>query len=246
MYAAEVAMPKPFSSLTPSIEHRLAAWQQIQFRLAHPAEPRIRPTITLSRQFGCEGFPLAECLKAAFEKASGEPWNIYDKSLVEKVAQDEAISLRLLQNLGDMSHTLEMLGLHPATHITQDEAFEKVAKAIVQIAAIGNAIIVGRGSSILCKQLKNCFHFRMEAGFEWRVASIMKRLDLAQEEAEELVKTSTKLREKFISQCLGENIAEVKHYHAIFNNERYSVHEMSEAIVAYVRCAWAEQGYFKS
>jgi cytidylate kinase len=238
-------MSKPFSSLVPAVEHRLAAWEQIQFRLSQPAVPRIRPTITLSRQFGCEGFPLAARLKALFEEASGEPWNIYDKSLVEKVAQDEAISLRLLKNLGDMTHSLEALGLHPSSHITHDEAFAKVAKAIVQIATVGNAIIVGRGSSILCKDLRNCFHFRMEAGFEWRVASIMKRLELPREEAAEMVKTNTKLREKFISQCLGENIAEVKHYNAVFNNERYSVNEMGAAILAYVKSGWTEKGYFK-
>lgn len=238
-------MSKPYSLLTPAIEGRLAAWEQIKFRLSHPTEPRIRPTITLSRQFGCEGFPLAERLKALFEDASGESWNIYDKSLVEKVAQDEDISLRLLKNLGDMTHTLESLGLHPSTHITHDEAFEKVAKAIVQIAAMGNAIIVGRGSSILCKDLRNCFHFRMEAGFDWRVASIMKRLDMARGDAEEMVKANTKLREKFINQCLGGNIAEVKHYNAVFNNERYSVQEIAAAILAYVKSGWTEKGYFK-
>jgi cytidylate kinase len=238
-------MAKPFSSLTPSIEHRMAAWEQIQYRLARPAEPRIRPTITLSRQFGCEGFPLAESLKARFEEASGEPWNIYDKSLVEKVAHDEAISVRLLKNLGDISHALEALGLHPSTHVTHDEAFEKVAKAIVQIAAVGNAIVIGRGSAILCKDLKNCFHFRLEAGLDWRVASIMKRLETAKEEAEAMVKTNTKLREKFINQCLGENIAEMKHYNAMFNNERYSVQEMAAAIFAYVKSGWTDKGYFK-
>jgi cytidylate kinase len=238
-------MTKPFASLTPSIEHRLAAWEQIQYRLARPAETKIRPTITLSRQFGCEGFPLAEYLKARMEEASGEPWNIYDKSLVEKVAHDEAISLRLLKNLGDITHALEALGLYPSTHVTHDEAFEKVAKAIVQIATVGNAIIVGRGSAILCKELKNCYHFRLEAGFDWRVASIMKRLEMSREEAEAQVKTNTKLREKFISQCLGENITELKHYNAVFNNERHSLQEIAAAILAYVKSGWPEKGYFK-
>ena len=92
-------MTKPFSSLTPSVEHRLSAWEQIQYRLTHQDGPRIRPTITLSRQFGCEGFALAERVKALFEEASGEAWNIYDNALVEQVARDEAISLRLLRNL---------------------------------------------------------------------------------------------------------------------------------------------------
>ena len=238
-------MSKPSSSLTPSIEHRLAAWEQIQYRLSRQGAPRIRPTITLSRQFGCEGFPLAERLKALFEEASGEAWNIYDKSLVEKVAQAEDLPLALLRNLGDMSHALEALGLHPSTHVGHDAAFEKVAQAIGQIAVVGNALIVGRGGAILCRDLSNCFHFRLEAGFDWRVASIMKRLDLGREEAEASVKTNSKLREKFISQCLGEDITELKHYHAVFNNERQSVNEMAAAILAYVRCGWPGKGYFK-
>lgn len=238
-------MRNPFSSMTPSIEHRLAAWEQIQYRLSHPIEPRVRPTITLSRQFGCEGFPLAECLKALFDEATGETWNIYDKSLVEKVAQDEDISLRLLKNLGDMTHILESLGLYPSTHVTQDAAFKKVAEAIVPIAVMGNAIIVGRGSSIICKDLSNCFHFRLGAGFDWRVARTMQRLAMAKEEAEEMVKTNTKLRERFIHECLGENSAELKHYNAVFNNERYSLQEMAAAILAYVKSGWTEVGYFK-
>lgn len=238
-------MSRPFSSLIPSVEHRLAAWEQIQYRLARAAEPRLRPTLTISRDFGCEGFPLAERLKALFEQASGEPWNIYDKSLVEQVARDEDVSPRLLQNLGDMTQLLERLGLHPSSHVTHDAAFEMVAKAIVQIAALGNAILVGRGSSILCRDLKNCFHFRLEAGFEWRVASIMSRLDMGRDEAEALVKNHSKLREKFINQCLGENLAENKHYHAVFNNERNSVQEVAAAILAYVKTGWTGKGYFK-
>lgn len=238
-------MSKHLSSLSPSIEHRLAGWEQIQYRLAHAPEPKIRPTITLSRQFGCEGFPLAENLKGRFEEATGEPWNIYDKSLIEKVAQDEDISLHLLKNLGDMTHALEALGLHPSTHVSHDAAFAKVAKAIVQIAVVGNAVIVGRGSSILCRDLKNCFHFRIEAEIEWRISSIMKRLELTRAEAEEMVKTNTKLREKFIQECLNQDITELKHYNAIFNNERYSVQETGASIFAYVREGWAEKGYFK-
>jgi cytidylate kinase len=238
-------MSKPFTTLNPSIEHRLAAWEQIQFRLAHTPEPKLRPTLTLSRQFGCEGFHLAERLKVLFEEVSGEAWNIYDKSLVEKVAHDEAISPRLLKNLGDMTHQLEALGLHPSTHMTHDAAFEKVAKTIVQLGTVGNAVLVGRGSAILCRELKNCFHFRLVAGFEWRVASIMRRLDYDRAEAEELVKTQSRLREKFISQCLGEDITELRHYHAVFNNERQSADEIAAAILAYVKAGWREKGYFK-
>lgn len=239
-------MSRPLSSLSPMIEHRLAGWEQIQYRLAHAPEPRTRPTITLSRQFGCEGFPLAERLKDLFEKASGEPWNIYDKTLIEKVALDEGLSLQLLQNLGDNTHALEALGLHSSTYVSHDQAFAKIAKAILQIAAVGNAVIVGRGGSVVCQSLKNCYHFRLEAGFEWRVQSIMTRLELGRKEAEKLVTSNMKLREKFINQCVGTDLAELKHYSAIFNNERCTPAQMGLTILACVKAGWPEPGYFQA
>jgi len=236
---------KALSSLPPEVEHRLAGWEQLQYRLAHAQGVKLRPSLTISRQFGCEGFPLAEHLKALFEQASGEPWNIYDKSLIEKVSEEQGISIHLLQRLGDMSRSLEALGLHPSGHVTHDEAFAKVAKRIVEIAGVGNAVIVGRGGAALCANLKNCFHFRLEASFRWRVGSMMKRLEMTETEAEEMVKTGSRLREKFVSQCLGMDITQVSHYDAVFNNERYTTSDIAQAILAYVRSAWPEKGYFK-
>ncbi|HNX94239.1 MAG TPA: cytidylate kinase-like family protein [Holophaga sp.] len=231
-------MAKPLSSLLPEMETRLAGWQQLQYRLSHVKAPKLRPTITISREFGCEGFPLAERLKALFEASSEEPWNIYDKTLLEKVADEQGISMTLLQGLGDMSRALDALGLHPSGHVTHDEAFAKVAKRLVQIAKVGNAVIVGRGGATLCSHLRNCFHFRLEASFAWRVACMAKRLDVSMEEAEETVKINSKLRERFISQSLGVDIRQVQHYDAVFNNERNDVEAIAQAIFAYVKTAW--------
>lgn len=238
-------MSKPLSSLPPSVEIRLAGWARIQEGAHHPKEKKLRPTITISREFGCEGFPLAERLRAMCEKSTGEPWNILDKALIERVAQDEGISLRLLRNLGDMTHLLESLGLNPGDHVTHDAAFDKIAKHVIQLAAMGNAIIVGRGGAILCHPLTNCFHFRLEASLPWRIRSIATRLCLGEEEARELVKTNSRIREKFISDCLGANIAELKYYDAVYNNERHGVEAIAGAILGYVRKAWPGGSYFK-
>jgi cytidylate kinase len=241
----ESPVSKPISSLTPGVEQRLAGWTSIQERIAQHQDLRIRPTITLSRQFGCEAFPLASRLKQLVEDASGEPWMVYDKSLIEKVAKDENISLRLLKNLGDTSRAIESLGLTPVGYVTHDEAFDKIARYIIQVAQVGNAIIVGRGGAILCKEMKNCYHFRLEAGFPFRVASIIKRLELPMKEAENLVKENSKIRDKFISKCLGANVGDLAHYDAVFNNERHTVNDMASAILAYIKEDWADKHFFK-
>lgn len=238
-------MTRSFNPITPSMEQRLSGWIAIQERLGRLPEVRVRPTITLSRQFGCEGFPLAESLQKAMEAVTGEGWTIHDKSLIEKVSQDEAIPLRILKNLGDRSQELEALGLMPSRYRSHDEAFEKVARCLVPIAEAGDAIIVGRGGAVLCEKLKNCFHFRLVADLGYRVESVMRRMGLSRGEAEALVNENNHLREKFISDRLGVDIADPCHYDAVFNNARHGIPDITEAILAYVRKAWPEPGLFR-
>jgi len=239
-------MSKPYSSLPPSVEIRLAGWARILESQPQPiAELKTRPTITLSREFGCGGFPLAESLKALLEKVTEEPWTILDKALLERVAHDEGISMRLLRNLGDETRVLERLGLSSAQHVTHDAAFEKISSHLVRAAAVGNAIIVGRGGAVLCHQLSNCFHFRLEASLAWRVRSIQERLGLSEHEAREMVKTHSRMREKFLNDCLGVDGHDRKYYDAVFNDERHSPEVIAQAVVAYVKSAWPEKGLFK-
>ncbi len=238
-------MSKPISSLIPGIESRLSGWATIQARLAQVPERRIRPTITLSRTFGCEGYPLAEALKARLEAVTGEPWILFDKVLIETVAQEEGLPLSLLKNLGDGGEKLDALGFLPQGRVTHDEAFEKVAKYLVQISHIGNAIVVGRGGAVLCRALSNCYHFRLDAPLDFRVASVVKRLEMTQAEAEQHVKEGSRLREAFLNDRLGTHMADPTHYHAVFNNALQPVEVIADAIVAYVRAAWPERALFK-
>ncbi len=238
-------MTRPLPSLTPDIERRFDGWMKIQERHISPSEIKLRPGITLSRQFGCQAYPLAERLKTLFEAASGEHWNILDKSLIELVAKEEGISLSLLKRLGDMSRVIETFGLHSPGLVTHDLAFDKVAHYLVEIAKLGNSIMVGRGAAILCKGFPNCFHFRLIGSHEWRVSTYARRMGLSHTEAEAEVTENEERREKFVNHCLGENVADPQFYDATFNNERHGVEDISCAILAFVRNSWEDKKYFK-
>lgn len=222
-------------SLPPNVQERMSGWVKIQERRGQaPERAKPGPTITLSRKFGCEGFPLALRLQERLEEATGETWGLFDKALLDKVAREEGISPRLLSDLGDPTRSLEAFGFHPRGAVTHDEAFTKVAQALLAIASHGHAIIVGRGGAILCHGLANAFHFRLEAGFEWRVASIAQRMGLTREEAGKLVKTQTRQRDQFIKDALGAEVGDRSFYDAVFNNERHSVDAIAAAISAFV------------
>jgi len=227
---------RPNVNLPASVEERLAGWARIQEgRRAAPTPVAPGPTITLSRQFGCEGFPLAQRLQERLSAATGAAWSIFDKALLEKVAQDEGIALRILDGLGDATRSLEAYGFLPRGAITHDAAFTKVAGTLVKVAQQGHAIIVGRGGAVLCQRLANAFHFRLEAPEAWRVASLERRLGVTREEAERRVRVEQKARDQFLTECLGADVSDRSYYDAIFNNDRHSVDQIAAAIQAYLK-----------
>lgn len=237
-------MAKTFDSLIPSIEQRESAWIRMQERLAHVPRPQSRPAITLSRQYGCEGYPLAQRLKELLEEASGQPWHIFDKALLDRVASDEKLSRQFLKHLGDESHAQDILRSHFG-YLTHNEAYAVLVKHLVQLASAGNAIIVGQGGAIVCQDLKNCFHFRLCGRPEFRALTLAQRLEIPLPEAQELVRTQSKLRENFIKECLHEDITSQRWFHAIFDNERLGVETIAQACLSAVTSAWPEKGYFR-
>lgn len=232
-------MAKPLSSLSPGIDKRLSTWGDIQKHLETQSHAVLRPTITLSRDFGCEAFEVAEQLNALMRAATGEPWNVYDKSLLETVATEQGISLHLLQNLGDTARSLERLGLRPPEYLQHAAAFRAVAEKLVAFATVGNAIIVGRGGAVLCADLANCFHFRLEGSLAFRTKAIAKRLEMPDDEAQALVEANTKLQGAFFEEQLRANPHDRTRFHAVFNNDRSSPESVARAIAAFVTSAWA-------
>lgn len=239
-------MSRPLLKLVPSIERRLTTWETIQERLTHEQTPKLRPTVTISRSFGCEGFPLADLLAARFQAATGEPWNVYDKALVETVANKEGVSPRILERLGDAVQGLETLGLLPSDYYQQLEALGALSRHIAVLAGLGNAIIVGRGGAILSQRMRNCYHFRLDASFGFRAASIARRLELPLSEAEEIVRVNADQRDRFIAQQFKVNAGDLSLYDAVFNNERHPVEAITAAIFAYVQAAWPEPELFRA
>jgi cytidylate kinase len=239
-------MFRPLSSLSPKTERSLSVWQDIQYRSSLQKTPLAYPTITLTRAFGCEAFPLALRLQETLEAGSKTPWTIFDRTLIEKVSQDEGISLFLLRELGNPTSDLDALGLNSSHHLTHREAFEKVAQHMRTIAAEGNAILIDRGAAVICQGMKNCYHFRLDAGLAWRIASIVNRLGISEAEASALIRNNGRHREKFFSACLGADINDLQFYDAVFNNEHHSVDQMAVAIAGYLKQDWPDKSHFKA
>lgn len=234
-------MARPLISLIPSIEQRVRVWHDLHAQLEKQQALRIRPTVTISRAFGCEGYVIAESVRALLSDSSREPWNVYDKALLEAVTNDGEVTMRTLKNLGETARSLEKLGLRPPEYHQHAAAFRAVAEKVVEFATVGNAVVVGRGGAVLCRDLANCFHFRIEASEAWRIDSIGRRLGLDVGSARALVEANSALRDQFMREQLSADLRDPSLYDAIFNNERANAQSIAHAIAAFVRASWKER-----
>lgn len=226
--------------LVPSIEKRLGSLVEINRRKDESEASRLRadkakPTITISREFGCEAFLVAEQLKGLMEQKTGQPWTLMDKALLEEVAKHHKLSEEILRGLGEKSRLLdEMLATFTPRWKSEKDYFRLLCKHVFSLAEKGNVIIVGRGSAIVTQALKNCYHFRMYASPEFKVASIARRLKLSTAEAEVIVEKKQKQRDAFIRDFLDRDARDLRYYHLVFNNDKNSAERIAQLIAEYV------------
>jgi len=228
----------PIGVLVPNVDNRISAWIEIiERKKKEEAKEKEKTgiTITISREFGCEAYPLAEKLKDKLETKTGQDWIILDKELIEKVAKDTHLSKSLIKDMGMMSTFIrDFFSSFQSGAISKNQVFQEIAEIILRVAKEGNAIIVGRGAAIITQHLDNCLHFRLEAPLEYRIESIARRVNLDRDEAEKLVIKNQANREKFLKDFLHTDARDPKYYDAIYNNSKTSIDTIAESIYTYL------------
>jgi len=225
------------TTILPSPDQRMSSWFDQQNRVEQlDKNSKFRFSLTLSRQFGCEAYPLAVALKDALEKVDhGQQWTIFDRALIDKILQENQISRRVLEDFGRKSVFYDSLMSSLVPKWTSDaDVYELMVKTIISTAQAGRVIFVGRGAAVVTQELPRCFHFRLAGNREYRLDSLMRRRELSREEVLVMVKEREAERERFISRFLGTDTAAIDNYHMVFNTEKSSIDEMSQTILHHV------------
>lgn len=226
--------------LIPSIEKNLSSLIEFQRRkdqeAAHKNNAKhSKPTITISREFGCEGYPMAERLKEILEKRTGEQWLVMEKRLLGEVASNHNLSENILRGLGEKPRFLdEILATFSPRWKSEKDYFRLLCKHIVALATQGNVILMGRGSAFITRPMKNCTHFRLYASPEFKIRSVRHRLDVSAEEAEKVIVREQKLRDHFIRDFLDRDAHDLSVYNLVFNNDLNSADKCALTIAEYV------------
>ena len=218
--------------LVPGIEERLSGFMEVRRRNLREhglaGDVRLMPTVTVTREFGCEGYPVAERLQTLLEKRSGQPWVVMDRALLARGAADHTLSQQMLQGIGDRNTFLdEILSTFSSRWKSDKDYYRLLCRQIVALAQGGNVILVGRGAALLTQRTPNCFHIRIVAPMGFKVESIRSRMGLESEEARELILERQRQRDDFLKEFLGRDIADPTLYHLLFNNARCDANQIA-------------------
>jgi cytidylate kinase len=194
-----------------------------------------RCAVTISRETGCGARAIAEKLAGYLQATTPKdepPWTIFDRNLVERVLTDHKLPQRLTRYMPEDRvselHDImdELFGLHPSSWTL----VEKTAQTILQLAELGNVIILGRGSNIITARLPHVLHVRLVGSVEKRAERLQQIENLSKESALERIHIEDRGRQRYLLQHFEKNIANPLLYHIVINTDSISHDEAAMMI----------------
>ena len=185
------------------------------------------PYITISRQWGCDGYELGRLLVEKLnERDEEKPWKLYYKELLKQLAEDTGLAEELLEKerkskpslLKDFLRGLKKNGIPDGYEIRNN-----ITMMVRTVAFDGHAVIIGQGGTAATADLANGLSIRVEAPKDWRVARICRRDKLEKSDAkariEEIEKSREHLRKIYERQNSREPAFNLSFDNATFSNE---------------------------
>jgi cytidylate kinase len=200
---------------------------------------KVGPCITVSRQSGSGSGIIDEFLKEILQKNQSEEygeWAIFDRNLIEKILEDHQLPNRLgklfrEERKSSITYMMnELLGLQPSTYTL----LHKTTQTILQLAQMGNVIIVGRAATAITSRLRNSFHVRLVAPIEDRIKRVMDFYHLGRKDALEKIRNDDISRMEYMRDNFHKDIDDPLLYHIVVNTCQLNYKEAANIIASAV------------
>lgn len=217
------------------------AWQASVHSEHRPVEEATRPGpfVTISREYGCEGYPLANKMAERLNGLSSKPtpWVVMNWEVIRTVAERSGVAGEFVDALthsrrSSIQQTVEtLLGSRP----TEYQAYEALARSLLSLAEAGRVILLGRGGAIVCRDVPRGIHLRLIAPVSFRAVKMAEERKMSLSSAEAFVMREERARESFVREFTGEDVTDPNHYNIIFNNERHGVDDIADLTLLAMR-----------
>ncbi len=182
---------------------------------------RTPPVVTISRKAGANAAGIATRLVELLNirDSGGQEWLRYERRLVERVAEDHDLAKELVTRFGERDRSwFRQFTAGLRGDSTEREIAGKMAQTIRALAAVGRAVIVGRGSQCLLADVPSAIHIRLTAPAAWRAEhySMSAGEDVGRGVVAALERSDTE-RAKFIRNHFNCDIDDPNLYHLTVN-----------------------------
>ncbi|MGD0463539.1 MAG: cytidylate kinase-like family protein [Tepidisphaeraceae bacterium] len=225
-----------FPSVHGAMKVALHTWNNPERRYA--AEKLARAFVTVSRQPGAGGVPLAQRLAERLNAHAPGDWSPWDQELVEKVSAEHHLDKGTIETVIERPHTwLDDLVSSIAQNVTPSDmgVYKKVARTIRALATAGHAILVGRGGRFITEGLAGGIHLRLIAPREYRIKTTAESFNLSLRAAAERISEIERNRAMFYRQFWRGKSLEPESFTMTLNSAELSLDEMVECVLPIVR-----------
>lgn len=199
-----------------------------QERNALTPGPNVQSVITISRQFGAGGHTVAQRVAARL----GPQWQLWDKEVIEKVAQSAQVRTEMVEALDEHTHTWmdEMIRILFKDKVLESLGYRRhLAQVLLALAQQGNKIILGRGANFV---LPDALNVRLCASVEFRTKVIMERDHMSHHEALKKVQQADRDRAAFTHSVFNREIDDPSGYDMILQTDTLGFDVAAAVIVA--------------
>ena len=200
---------------------------------------QVGPCVTISREAGARAGTISEKLVGLFQSNysnNNTNWAVFDKNLIEKVLQDHHLPKRLSALMEEEKYSFvksmmnELLGGQPAIWTL----VHKTTETVLQLAHIGNVILLDRGANIITAKLKNSFHVRLVSPLDDRIKHVQELYGFDKKEALEFIKREDLDRKDFLLTYFHKDINDPHNYNLTINTGLMSDDESAHIIAGSV------------
>ncbi len=186
--------------------------------------------ITIARSVGALGDELAA------ELATRLNWHVYDKEIVDAIAQDKHVRQDLVRELDERSQSLihdtvaRLLLMAEGISFGNEEYHEALLRTLALLSTRGEAVIVGRGGACAL-QGEHGLHLRIIASPEVRIQRLVQLWQVPPDEARRRMAQIDAQRRSFVQHHFRHDVEDLRFYSAIFNTDKQSVHQVADAVM---------------
>jgi len=183
------------------VGNQVVLWQVKQKLKEQRGQPKDSPWgqsfITISRTHGAGGDEIASEIGKILD------WQVYDRELVEYIAETANVRQRVVESLderkqSEVENWMQTLLSHQM--LGTDKYLKHLVSVLLAIAEQGQSIIIGRGANFVLNSKRGIRVF-ITAPLQWRAEQLARKHHISQKEAK-----------RIIQKVDGDRLAYIKRY----------------------------------